>query len=90
MIAWSLDEGVDTPGPISLAVAVEGEGGRLVVFGDSDFATNQYFDYQGNGDLQLLNALSWLPEDESLISIRPRQAGYNPIALTDSQGEWIF
>ena len=45
-----LDEGVDTPGPISLAVAVEGEGGRLVVFGDSDFATNQYFDYQGNGD----------------------------------------
>ena len=84
-----LDEGVDTPGPISLAVAVEGEGGRLVVFGDSDFATNQYFDYQGNGDLAL-NALSWLAEDESLISIRPRQAGYNPIALTDSQGEWIF
>ena len=37
-----------------------------------------------------LNALSWLAEDESLISIRPRQAGYNPIALTDSQGEWIF
>ena len=84
-----LDEGVDTPGPISLAVAVEGESGRLVVFGDSDFATNQYFDYQGNGDLAL-NALSWLAEDESLISIRPRQAGYNPIALTDSQGEWIF
>ncbi|MBJ68193.1 MAG: hypothetical protein CME28_09325 [Gemmatimonadetes bacterium] len=84
-----LDEGVDTPGPISLAVAVEGKGGRLVVFGDSDFATNQYFDYQGNGDLAL-NALSWLAEDESLISIRPRQAGYNPIALNDSQGEWIF
>ena len=84
-----LDEGVDMPGPIYLQVAVEGKGGRLVVFGDSDFATNQYFDYQGNGDLAL-NALSWLAEDESLISIRPRQAGYNPIALTDSQGEWIF
>ncbi len=84
-----LDEGIDVPGPVSLAVAAERRGGRLVVFGDSDFATNQYFDYQGNGDLAL-NALSWLAEDESLISIRPRQAGYNPIALTDSQGEWIF
>lgn len=84
-----LDEGVDVPGPVALAVAVEGRGGRLVVFGDSDFATNQYFDYQGNGDLAL-NALSWLAEDESLISIRPREAGYNPIALNDNQGEWIF
>ncbi len=84
-----LDDGVDTAGPVSLAVAAERGSGRLVVFGDSDFATNQYFDYQGNGDLAL-NALSWLAEDESLISIRPRQAGYNPIALTDSQGEWIF
>lgn len=90
-----LDQGVDRPGPISLGVAVSGrlsEGGsaaRLVVFGDSDFATNQFFDYQGNGDL-VLNALSWLVEDEGLISIRPRQAGYNPIALTERQGEWIF
>lgn len=84
-----LDAGVDRPGPVALSVAVERDGGRLVVFGDSDFATNQYFDYQGNGDLAL-NALSWLAEDESLISIRPRQAGYNPIALNDSQGEWIF
>jgi ABC-type uncharacterized transport system involved in gliding motility auxiliary subunit len=86
-----LDEGRDTPGPIALAVAVadSAAGSRLVVFGDSDFATNQYFDYQGNGDL-VLNALSWLAEDESLISIRPRQPGYNPIALTESQGEWIF
>jgi len=90
-----LDEEVDRPGPVSLAAAVwakeeeGGEGARMVVFGDSDFATNQFFDYQGNGDL-VLNALSWLAEDESLISIRPRQAGYNPIALTESQGEWIF
>ena len=87
-----LDEGVDRPGPISLAVAVSAKGeeaARLVIFGDSDFATNQFFDYQGNGDLAL-NALSWLAEDESLISIRPRQAGHNPIALTESQGDLIF
>ena len=61
----------------------------MVVFGDSDFATNQYFGVQGNGDL-VLNALSWLAEDEGLISIRPREPGHNPIALTESDGEWIF
>jgi len=85
-----LDEGVDQPGPVPLAVAVHRDGGgRLVVFGDSDFATNRYFDMQGNGDL-ILNALSWLAEDEELISIRPRQAGFSPVALTARQSEWIF
>ena len=86
-----LDDGQDRPGPVALGVAVKNEdgGGRLVVFGDSDFASNRYFDLQGNGDL-VLNALSWLAEDEKLISIRPREPGSNPIALTDSQSDWIF
>ena len=90
----ALDEGLDLPGPVSLGVAVQGNadtnaGGRLVVFGDSDFATNQYFDLQGNGDL-VLNAVSWLADDEDLISIRPKDAGYNPIALTERESDWIF
>ena len=90
----SLDDGVDRPGPIALAAAVsgpaaQGRESRLVVFGDADFATNSYFSYQGNGDL-LLNAISWLAEDESLISIRPKEAGYNPIFLTERDADWIF
>lgn len=86
-----LDEGTDRPGPIALAVAVDAGqgGGRLVVFGDADFASNRFFDLQGNGDLAL-NAISWLAEDESLISIRPRQPGYSPIALTEGQSDLIF
>ncbi len=86
-----LDEGVDRPGPIALAVAVDAGqgGGRLVVFGDADFASNRFFDLQGNGDLAL-NAISWLAEDESLISIRPREPGYSPIALTESQSDFVF
>ena len=89
-----MDPDVDRSGPVSLGVAVVGDSGgdrksRLVVFGDSDFASNFYFNQQGNGDLAL-NALSWLAEDESLISIRPREAGFNPIALTDNQADWIF
>ncbi|MEW6752297.1 MAG: Gldg family protein [Candidatus Latescibacterota bacterium] len=90
-----MDEKVDRPGPVSLGAAVTAqvEGGdqaaRLTVFGDSDFASNQFFSYQGNGDL-VLNALSWLAEDEGLIAIRPREPGHNPISLTDHQARLIF
>jgi len=87
----SLNEDVDRVGPIALAVAVQGlgdSGGRLVVFGDSDFAADSYFDVQGNGDLAL-NAVSWLAADESLISIRPKEAGHSPIALTESDSSVI-
>jgi ABC-type uncharacterized transport system involved in gliding motility auxiliary subunit len=86
-------------GPISLSVAVrvgigeEGpsdeKGARLVVFGDSDFAKNRYFPQQGNGDL-FLNCISWLAEEEELISIRPKQPGFNPLSLTRAQGRNIF
>jgi len=90
-------------GPIALSVAVtvegEQEGGseedsekqqaRLVVFGDSDFAKNRYFPQQGNGDL-FLNCISWLAEEEELISIRPKEAGFNPITLTKAQGRNLF
>lgn len=86
-----LDEGVDRAGPLALALAVDAGqgGGRLVVFGDADFASNRFFDLQGNGDLAL-NAISWLAEDESLISIRPREPGYSPIALTEGQSDFVF
>ena len=86
-----MDANVDVSGPVSLGVAVQDAdgGGRLVVFGDSDFATNQYFDVQGNGDLAL-NAVSWLAADEKLISIRPKEAGYSPISLTAGESDWIF
>jgi ABC-type uncharacterized transport system involved in gliding motility auxiliary subunit len=90
--AVRLDPGVDREGPVSLGVAVQGTGqrrGRLVVFGDADFATNRYFDLQANGDL-VLNAVGWSVEDEGLISIRPREPGYNPIALTEGQADLIF
>jgi ABC-type uncharacterized transport system involved in gliding motility auxiliary subunit len=44
---------------------------RLVLFGDADFASNNYFNAGGNGDLAL-NAIAWLVEQGELISIRPK------------------
>src|SRR5215471_11118844 len=69
------NESRDKKGPISLGVAASKTAGdkeaRLVVIGDSDFPTNTYARLQRNGDL-FLNSVSWLAQDENLISIRPK------------------
>lgn len=52
--------------------ALESRPMRLVVFGTSTFATDTMIDKVGNRDL-LLNAASWLADDEQLISIRARE-----------------
>ncbi len=44
---------------------------RLVVFGDSDFASNTYLGLSGNNDL-FLNAVSWMAEEADLIAIRAK------------------
>ena len=95
---WEFDADTgDKQGPISIAAAVEAEPKnteassktRIVAFGDSDFAANKDFLNGGNGDL-LLNAISWLAEQEDLITIRPRKAGHNPISLTERDGKVLF
>ncbi len=62
---------------------------NLVVVGDSDFASNQFFSLYGNGDF-FLNTASWLLKEENLIAIRPRQRKWNPITLSDTQGNLTF
>jgi ABC-type uncharacterized transport system involved in gliding motility auxiliary subunit len=62
---------------------------RIVVFGDSDFASNAYFHQQGNSDI-LLNSINWLAQEEDLISIRPKDVKSTPITLTLTQGRIIF
>jgi ABC-type uncharacterized transport system involved in gliding motility auxiliary subunit len=44
---------------------------RVAAIGDSDFASNGWLGVQGNRDL-FLNTVSWLAQQENLISIRPR------------------
>jgi ABC-type uncharacterized transport system involved in gliding motility auxiliary subunit len=63
--------------------------GRLVVFGDSDFVNNTYLNLSGNRDL-FLNAVSWLAEEEDLISIRPKSDVPRTISLTSGQMQTIF
>jgi ABC-type uncharacterized transport system involved in gliding motility auxiliary subunit len=54
---------------------------RIVVFGDSDFASNGILGIPGNADL-FLNTVNWLAEQEGLIAIRPREPEDRRITLT--------
>jgi len=80
----------DVMGPVPIAVAGEiGASGeedaaRVVVFGDSDFATNVLFGQHRNRDL-LLNSVNWLLSDFDAISIRPATARASRLALNTEE-----
>jgi len=58
---------------------------RLVVFGNSNFATDGLFDRQLNGDV-FLNSVTWLnQQDKQPLSIRPKEPKNRRITLTSIQ-----
>jgi ABC-type uncharacterized transport system involved in gliding motility auxiliary subunit len=82
------DEGTDQKGPISIGVAASKKIGekeaRLVIIGDSTFASNGTVGQAANADL-ILNTINWLAQDEDLISIRPKAPSNRSIELTEVQ-----
>jgi ABC-type uncharacterized transport system involved in gliding motility auxiliary subunit len=62
---------------------------RVVAIGDSDFASNAYVGVEGNRDL-FMNTVSWLAQQESLISIRPREASERRLTLSSAQITMMF
>jgi gliding motility-associatede transport system auxiliary component len=95
------DKGKDLEGPLSLAVVstrqvlgskdqpARSKEARVEVIGNSRFASNEFFRLQRNGDL-FLNSVSWLAEDEDLVSIRPRNADNRRVELSASTGQLLF
>lgn len=75
--------GLDQSRKNSLMTPVEEKLTRLVVLGDSDFATNQHYPNGGNSDL-FLNAIHWLAEEESLISIRPKPYTFRRLVISQA------
>ena len=63
--------------------------GKFLVFGDSDFAANSYFDFQGNGDL-FLKSVSWLAEEADLVAVRPKDVKNQPLMLSAIQASLVF
>ena len=95
------NEGVDEKGPVPVAAVAtvtlrrggaadrEPKKAGIAVFGDSDFASNNYLNLSGNRDL-FLNTVSWLAEEENLIAIRPKESGSFFTPVTATQERLIF
>jgi len=101
----------DTKGPFTPAVLVRGIGpvgepppastpaesefSWLVVFGDSDFVANSFFERGGGGDL-FLNSTNFLLGDFSLVSIRDKAFTFREFNLNRNElrfvrfSSWFF
>jgi hypothetical protein len=82
----------DTQPPFNLAVSVENTatGARLVLFGDSDFASNAFADQGINANL-MANSVNWVTVEESLISLTPKTPTTRTLVLTNAMtGNFIF
>jgi ABC-type uncharacterized transport system involved in gliding motility auxiliary subunit len=69
------DQGKDFAGPLTLVAAAEDakSKARLVVFGDSDLASDANFFVVGNGDL-VVNSIDWAAGQEQLIDLTPKNS----------------
>jgi len=94
----------DLKGPVPVAVAMtidleaqegseapdeaEKRQARLVAIGDSDMAADRFLRAENKNFL--LNAISWLVEEEDLISILPKRRKSSPLLLSKSEQRVLF
>uniref|UniRef100_B8HVM7 Uncharacterized protein n=1 Tax=Cyanothece sp. (strain PCC 7425 / ATCC 29141) TaxID=395961 RepID=B8HVM7_CYAP4 len=97
-----LDPQRDRKGPLTLGVAITRplsqskdqtketkKEARLVVIGDSDFATDNAFAQSLNGDV-LLNSVAWLSDrTDQTLSIRPKEPTNRRLQMTEAKGRWV-
>jgi hypothetical protein len=81
--------GLEAEPPPGAAPGEPGSGGRMVVFGDSDFATNGQLDQPGNATL-IANTLNWMVERETHLGIAPREPEQVRLSLTPQQRRQSF
>src|SRR5213594_917527 len=79
----------DPKGPLTVAAVATKDKARIVVYGTSNLAANQFLNLQGNRDF-FLNTVSWLAEEEDQISILPRDARQTPVLLNANQAQLVF
>lgn len=72
---------LETGAPAAAPVAISAKpGGKVVVFGDSDFAGNQAVLAGTNQDL-LLNTVAWMVGEDEQISVRSNEAGAGKLVV---------
>ncbi len=99
--AAAFDAARDREGPITVGMEVafrtltppgaEVRQGRIVVYGNSDFANNFFIEFLGNKDL-FVNTVDWLAREPEAISHRPRlQAlGTHQFYVSERDGNQVF
>ena len=60
----------------------------IIVFGDSDFATNRYFYTSSNSDF-FLNSINWLVGDVALADIRPKPIAFRELVVTRNEFDFM-
>ncbi|MCH8230508.1 MAG: Gldg family protein [Chloroflexi bacterium] len=97
------DFDTEIAGPLSIAVAVEAVGElsggvyrdddgfislNMVLIGDTDFASNNYFGSANNADL-FVNSVNFLAKDFELISIRAKTDTNRQLFLTRNERDFV-
>lgn len=72
-----------SPSPAPEAEQPKPREGRVLAYGDADFAANRLLGFEGNLDL-FLNGIAWLAEESELISIRPKDPENQALILGDT------
>ena len=70
-------------------LAAAGKPLRVIITGDSDFASNSFYPYMANSDLTL-SMLRWLVREEGLASVNPRVAVPPLVLLTTAQLQLVY
>ena len=86
------DPAEDAAGPVTVAAAAERSRNdgerilrtRIVVVGDTDFATDRFLTEVGNADL-LRRAVGWLTLDDDLLALSSNLPADRPLRLTDAR-----
>lgn len=63
---------------------------RLVVFGDSDFASDLLLRASEPNAVLLIDTLNWLAERESLLGIPPKKPERVRLSLTGAEVGWVY
>ena len=81
----AFDSTVDFAGPLTVAAAAQNSttNGKVVVIGDSTFASDIYFDQYGNGDF-FINSVDWAAGQGNMINLTSSQPISRQMRLPNS------
>ena len=74
--------------PVQPVLGEEIKTTSIIVFGDSDFASNQFYYALSNSDL-FLNSVGWLAQKYDLISIRSKPVAFRQLVIDQREFDFI-